>query len=78
MRLDGILHCRDCLAHAARALGAKRASALPRIATALVAVALLVPALLGVRALLVATGTLAGNVSRLRAVAPGATEPGPR
>jgi len=70
VRLDGILHCRACLAAAARGLGGPRRSAWPRVGAALAAVVLLVPALLLAQAALLVAGTMAGNLSRLRSAAP--------
>ena len=44
-RLDGILHCRDCLRAAAATLERKTSGGLARIGTALLAVVLLLPAI---------------------------------
>ena len=72
VRLDGILHCRGCLGKTARALGSKGSPVASRVAAGVVALALLVPGVLGVRALLVVGGTLSGRLSRL--LAPDAAE----
>lgn len=64
VRLDGILHCRDCLSQVARKLAPRRRSLAPRISTLLVALAILAPSLFGVRALIHGGGFAAGRVSR--------------
>jgi len=68
-RLDGVLHCRDCLGATAAELAGRRGRVLPRIATSLAALAVLVPALLAALAAMNLLGIAAGRVSRLGAVA---------
>ncbi len=76
-RLDGILHCRDCLAERARELTVRGPRVGPRVLAAVLAVCVLLPALLGVRAFLFATGTVGGRISRRFAIefAPGGGAP---
>ncbi len=68
-RLDGILHCRECLGDAARELAPRRPSFLPRMGTSIVAVLVLVPALMLSLVALRTFGLIAGRIARIGAVA---------
>ena len=67
-RLDGILHCRDCLDVAAQGLQQRRSRGATRVVTALAAVLVLIPALLLARFAVHAFGLAAGRLTRLGAV----------
>ena len=69
IRLDGILHCRECLGVAEQSLRLEGPRVAPRIGTALVALALLVPTLLTAVVVLRGFGLTAGRIARLGAVA---------
>ena len=69
VRLDGILHCRDCLTAAEQDLRSERAPVLPRLGTALTAVMVLVPALLLSLVIVRGFGLAAGRLARFGAVA---------
>ena len=69
IRLDGILHCRECLGATEQSLRSEGPRIAPRIVTALVAVALLVPTLLTAVVVLRGFGLAAGRIARLGAVA---------
>jgi hypothetical protein len=64
VRLDGILHCRDCLAARERQLVQRGPNVAGRIAATIVALVLLFPALLGLGGFLTAVGTVSGRLSR--------------
>ena len=68
-RLEGILHCRDCLGAEAEALERTGPSLAPRLATFACAAVLLVPALLSSLLVLRAFGFAAGRIARFGAVA---------
>ncbi len=67
-RLDGILHCRDCLATKARELGTVRRSAWGRAGTTLAVLVVLPPVLAALAGALELAGIVAGRASRLAAV----------
>lgn len=69
VRLDGILHCRECLVVTEQTLKERRPSVLPRIGTLLGALLVLAPALLLALVVLRGLGLVAGRVARLGAVA---------
>ena len=62
-RLDGIFHCRDCLAVAADGLRERKSGALARIGTLLLALVVLVPALIVSMATLRGLGMVGETVS---------------
>ena len=64
VRLDGILHCRDCLAAREKQLVLRGPSAASRVAAGIVALVLLFPALLALEGFLTAAGTVSGRLSR--------------
>jgi len=68
VRIDGILHCRDCIQEKARTITRARPRVLPRVGTTLAALALLLPALAATAGMLGAAGFVAGHLSRLFAV----------
>jgi hypothetical protein len=69
VRLDGILHCRDCLAVEERRLQTERPRLLPRVGTLVAALVVLLPALLIAVVVLRGFGLAAGRVARWGAVA---------
>ncbi len=69
IRIDGILHCRECLGATEDTLLRQRPSLAPRLVTAACALLVLAPALLLALGLLRVFGVAAGRLSRLGAVA---------
>ena len=69
MRIDGILHCRECLAAAERRLSARSQRFAPRVGTALLGLLVLAPALLVALVAMHSFGLVAGRLSRFGAVA---------
>ena len=69
VRLDGILHCRECLGATERSLQAERPPLAPRIGTLLTGALLLAPALLLAFVVLRGFGFGAGRIARWGAVA---------
>jgi len=68
-RLDGILHCRDCLAVAVDELAAPRGSgALGRVATFVLGCAVLVPALIVALGSLRSLGMVGESISHLMSI----------
>jgi len=68
-RLDGILHCRDCLAVAAAGLRRRERGLLPRIGTLVAAVLVLVPALLVALSMLRGLGLVGERVAHVMSLA---------
>ena len=68
-RLEGILHCRECLGAEAEALGKRGPGVVARLGTFLCACVVLVPALLAALLVLRTFGLAAGRIARLGAVA---------
>ena len=68
-RIDGILHCRACLAVAVSALETRGTGVLPRLATFVAALAMLAPTLLLSLVMLRGYGFVAGRLARFGAVA---------
>jgi len=68
-RIDGILHCRECLGQAAETLDRTGPRFAPRLATFLSVFVVLIPALLVSLFVLRTFGVVAGRLARIGAVA---------
>ena len=68
-RIDGILHCRECLGATAETLERSGPRFAPRLATLVSALVVLIPALLASLFVMRSFGVAAGRLARLGAVA---------